>query len=116
MKNHNQLVVVKIIDAEEKDYYIEHQDFDISMSNHRTWLKDKYPNITEQFLDLCDLVNQPVRKALTQIAGTMIHNDIHTLVMDCDVVESDLTPAKEMTLDDIEKELGYKIKLVEKEN
>ena len=57
--------------------------------------------------------------ALTHAIGIIIAhfmaNEINKVVVDIDELNKSLAPPKEMTINDIEKELGYKIKIVSEE-
>lgn len=119
MDKTNHFLVVKVMNSDEmRDDLTNHAEVELSerLNVYKTTLGDMYPYIAEQHLDLYDDVLKPVHKALTQIAGTMAYYDLNTLVLDCNVIEQGLAPVKEMTLEDIENKLGYKIKIVEKEN
>lgn len=56
---------------------------------------------------------------ISDVIGCLIRyigmNDLAYIVCDINEVNKDFAPAKEMTIADIEKELGYKIKIVGKD-
>lgn len=51
-------------------------------------------------------------RAINIIIAKMCSNKLHTICVDIENRESTYKPYKEMTISDIEKELGYKIKIV----
>lgn len=52
-------------------------------------------------------------KAIKVITTYMMqNNNAHSLQLNLDEKNEELAPAKEMTLEEIEKELGYKVKVV----
>lgn len=55
-------------------------------------------------------------KAIKIITTYMMqHGDVHSIELNLDDKNEELAPVKEMTLEDIEKELGYKVKIINKE-
>lgn len=60
-----------------------------------------------------DFSDSKVRDALNYIYAYMQKNGTPTIIMDLAKVDASLAPAKEMTIEEIQKELGYKIKIVE---
>lgn len=62
-----------------------------------------------------DITNDELNHALDIVTAYFVEHRINGLVLDINERNKILAPAKEMTIDEIEKELGYKIKIV-KEN
>ena len=53
---------------------------------------------------------------LDTIATFMVRQGLNKIEMDISERDEYLSPAKEMTLEEIEKKLGYKVKIVSKED
>lgn len=64
----------------------------------------------ESYSSISDL-----RHAIGIIIAHFMANEINRVVVDIDELNESLAPRKEMTINDIEKELGYKIKIVSEE-
>ena len=62
-----------------------------------------------------EITVEELNHALDVVTVYFVENCINGLVLDINERNKILAPAKEMTIDEIEKELGYKIKIV-KEN
>lgn len=90
-----------------------------------TDLFDPEPQIPNLDLHDCPNVVGHVRKklghsatiddviyALDVLAAYISENDIYSFKVDISERNNSLRPAKEMSIEDIEKELGYKIKIV----
>lgn len=90
-----------------------------------TDLFDPEPQIPNLYLYDCPNVVGHVRKklghsatmddvidALDVLAAYISENDIYSFEVDISERNDSLRPAKEMSIKDIEKELGYKIKIV----
>lgn len=58
--------------------------------------------------------NKELNKAIKLIYSYSVQNEIKNLICDLGLLDEELTPTKEMTIDEIEKILGYKIKIVQK--
>lgn len=58
--------------------------------------------------------NKELNKAIKLIYSYSVQNEIKNLICDLGMLDEELTPVKEMTIDEIEKILGYKIKIVQK--
>lgn len=56
--------------------------------------------------------NDKIQDALDIITAYFVQKGIHKIVLDIDERNEALAPAKEMTLDEIERKLGYKIKII----
>ena len=64
-----------------------------------------------------EITVEELNHALDIVTAYFVEHCINGLVLDINERNKILAPAKEMTIDEIEKELGYKIKIVnEKEN
>lgn len=68
-------------------------------------------NIIKQFENKNESMDD-VAKAIDTIINYFVVNDLRYMIVDIDERNKILAPAKEMTIGDIEKELGYKIKIV----
>ena len=54
-------------------------------------------------------------KAIKIISTYMMQNsDVHSIELNLDDKNEELAPVKQMTLEEIEKELGYKVKIINK--
>ena len=62
-----------------------------------------------------EITNDELSHALDIVTAYFVKHRINGLVLDINERNKILAPAKEMTINEIEKELGYKIKIV-KEN
>ena len=77
--------------------------------NHpRIWIYE-----CEHILKSCENESMnDVEKAINTIINYFVTTGTNCMMVDIDERNKTLAPAKEMTFDDIEKELGYKIKIV----
>lgn len=108
---------MKIIDIELKD-----PDLEPDRYGHEFTCVPKYPilfsyeidNIINRF-DGRKITKDDIKDALDLISLYIYQEKIHRIVVDIDERNRFLTPAKEMTLEEIEKELGHKVKIVSKE-
>lgn len=63
------------------------------------------------------LCNDDVTEAIDTLIAYFCQDGIYKIVIDIDKRDKSLAPAKEMTIEQIEKKLGYKIKIIsDKEN
>lgn len=69
------------------------------------------PNILEQF-EGKEISKDDAIKAIDTLAAYFYQEEICKMVMDIDERDRYLSPAKEMTIEEIEKKLGYKVKIV----
>ena len=58
------------------------------------------------------ITNDELNHALDIVAAYFVENRINGLVLDINIRNKILAPAKEMTIEEIEEKLGYKIKIV----
>lgn len=58
--------------------------------------------------------NKELNKAIKLIYSYSVQHKIKNMICDLGMLDDELTPTKEMTIDEIEKILGYKIKIVQK--
>ena len=66
--------------------------------------------------DVCP-TDEEWREAIKVLIRRMYYDNEHELIVDVHKINDFCAPPKEMTLDDVESELGYKVKIVdEKEN
>ena len=85
-------------------------------------LVDPYINRTELFPDeIRNIINKfgdrkishdEILNAFDVLMMYLYQNDLYRISLDIDERNKRLEPAKEMTLEEIEKELGYKVKVV----
>ena len=61
------------------------------------------------------ITNDDMQNALDVIAAYFVQEKIEKVILDIDKRNQWLEPAKEMTIEDIERKLGYKIKIINKE-
>lgn len=83
--------------------------------NHPTIKRYECEHILKQFENKSESMDD-VKKALDTLINHIVTNGVSSIVVDIDKRNKELAPAKEMTFDDIEKELGYKIKIVKEKN
>ena len=85
-------------------------------------LVDPDINRPELFPDeICNIINKfgdrkishdEISNAYDVLTMYLYQNDLYRISLDVDARNKRLEPAKEMTLEEIEKELGYKVKIV----
>ena len=63
-----------------------------------------------------EITNDELKHALDIVTAYFVEHRINELVLDINERNKILAPAKEMTIDEIEEKLGYKVKIVNKEN
>lgn len=83
--------------------------------NHPTIKRCECEHILKQFENKSESMGD-VEKAIDTLINHIVTNSISYMMVDIDGRNKALAPAKEMTFDDIEKELGYKIKIVKEKN
>ena len=71
-------------------------------------------NIMKPFENV-DISTDDLTNAIDLIITHMVRNNLSKIIVDIDECDRALVSPKEMTLKEIEKELGYKIKIVSKE-
>lgn len=71
-------------------------------------------NIMKSFENV-DISTDDLTNAIDLIITHMVRNNLSKIIVDIDECDRALVSPKEMTLKEIEKELGYKIKIVSKE-
>lgn len=74
--------------------------------------KDEYPYV---FLDR-DVTDDECINAMQLIATYFMQHEVNHIILDLEERNDALTPTKEMTIEEIEKQLGHKIKIVKKKN
>ena len=108
----------KIINIELKDPNLEQDSYGyeyIRIPNYPRLFSHEIDNIINKF-DGHKITEDEIMDALDLISLYIYQERIHKIVMDIDERNSSLAPAKEMTLEEIEEKLGYKVKIVSKEN
>ena len=108
----------KIINIELKDPNLEQDGYGyeyVRIPNYPRLFSHEINNIINKF-DGHKITKDEIIDALDLISLYMYQERIHRFVVDIDERNRFLEPAKEMTLEEIEKKLGYKVKIVSKEN
>ena len=108
----------KIINIELKDPNLEQDSYGyeyVCIPNYPRLFSHEITNIINKF-DGRKITEDEAMDALDLISLYMYQERIHKFVVDIDERNRCLAPAKEMTLEEIEKKLGYKVKIVSKEN
>ena len=108
----------KIINIELKDPNLEQDSYGyeyVRIPNYPRLFSHEISNIINKF-DGRKITEDEIMDALDLISLYIYQERIHKIVIDIDERNRFLEPAKEMTLEEIEKKLGYKVKLVSKEN
>lgn len=80
-------------------------------SEHTRLYKDEYPNV---YLDKKP-TDDELDHAIDVIVTDMLYRQGRIYYIDLDRRNEALAPVKEMTLEEIEKELGHKVKVVNKD-
>lgn len=68
----------------------------------------EYPHL---YLDH-KITTKELNRALNVITTSLMQNKSHLMIVDLDEREKLFTPVKEMTIEDVEKELGYRVKII----
>ena len=108
----------KIINIELKDPNLEQDSYGyeyVRIPNYPRLFSYEIDNIINKF-DSHKITKDEIIDALDLISLYIYQERIHKIVVDIDERNRFLEPAKEMTLEEIEKKLGYKVKIVSKEN
>ena len=108
----------KIINIELKDPNLEQDRYGyeyVRIPNYPRLFSHEINNIINKF-DGRKITEDEVSDALDLISLYIYRERIHKIVIDIDERNRGIAPAKEMTLKEIEKKLGYKVKIVSKEN
>ena len=116
MKNKNKSIVIKV-----KDLPLEDLSFDLvttltTFSKEGPYIYDRdCQHIINNLNRNTEITNDELSHALDIVTAYFVKHHINWLVLDINDRNKVLAPAKEMTIDEIEKELGYKIKIVKEE-
>ena len=96
--------------------YIEsREEEDSSLDSKRVLLNEEnYKHIIAS-LDHYPPTAQEVKKAICILVGRLIYRSVWNMETDIDSLNMSYSPPKEMTIEEIEKELGYKVKIVKEE-
>ena len=108
----------KIINIELKDPNLEPDRYGyeyVRIPNYPRLFSHEINNIINKF-DGHKITEDEIMDALDLISLYIYQERIHKIVIDIDERNRFLEPAKEMTLEEIEKKLGHKVKIVSKEN
>ena len=108
----------KIINIELKDPNLEQDRYGyeyVRIPNYPRLFSHEINNIINKF-DGHKITEDEAMDALDLISLYICQEGICKVVVDIDERNRCLSPAKEMTIEEIEKELGHKVKIVSKEN
>ena len=108
----------KIINIELKDPNLEQDSYGyeyVRIPNYPRLFSHEINNIINKF-DGHKITEDEIMDALDLISLYIYQERIHKIIVDIDERNRGLAPAKEMTLEEIEAELGHKVKIVSKEN
>ena len=85
-----------------------------AFSRDSTYLyADDCPNIIKKVNDIHgEITDEDLANAIDVIIGAFVKRKAYSMVIDIDERDTEYAPAKEMTLEEIEKKLGYKVKIV----
>ena len=105
----NKQLVIYVKDSRERIPSFERsEDRNIYLYDHEC------RNIMRPFENV-DISTDDIKNAIDLIITYMVRDKLGKIVIDIAEHDQSLVPPKEMTLKEIEKELGYKIKIVSKE-
>ena len=118
MRNKNKSIVIKV-----EDLPLEDLSFDLVTTNFlsslTTFSKEGpyiYDRDCQHIIDNLnrdtEITVEELNHALDIVTAYFVKHRINWLVLDINDRNKVLAPAKEMTINEIEKELGYKIKIV----
>ena len=108
---------MKTINIELKDPDLEQDMYGhelVRIPKHPILFSHEIDNIINKF-DGRKITEDEVMDALDLISLYIYQERLYKFVVDIDERNRFLAPAKEMTLEEIEKKLGYKVKIVSKE-
>lgn len=117
MRNKNKSIVIKV-----EDLPLENLSFDLvteftAFSKEGSFINDRDCQHIINNLNRDDEITvEELNHALDIVTAYFFKHRINWLVLDINDRNKVLAPAKEMTIDEIEKELGYKIKIVKENN
>ena len=78
-------------------------------------VESEYPNIIKKVNDIYGVIsNEDIKDAADVLIAAFANSHINGLYVNMDERERELAPVKEMTLEEIEKKHGYKVKIVNK--
>ena len=109
---------MKTLNIELKDTNLEQDMYGhelVCIPEHPMLFGHEIDNIINKF-DGRKITHDEVCDALDLISLYIYQERLCKFVVDIDGRNSFLAPAKEMTIEEIEKELGYKVNIVSKEN
>lgn len=114
MKNKNKSIVIKV-----EDLPLEDLSFDLVteltiFSKEGPYIDDRdCQHIIDNLNRDTEITVEELNHALDIVTAYFVKHRINWLVLDINDRNKVLAPAKEMTINEIEKELGYKIKIVD---
>lgn len=106
----------KLINIELKDTNLEQDRYGyeyVRIPNYPQLFSHEIDNIINKF-DGHKITKDEVMDALDLISLYIYQEGIYKFVVDIDERNKSLSPAKEMTMEEIEAELGHKVKIVNK--
>ena len=109
---------MKTINIELKDPDLEQDMYGnelVRIPEHPRLFSHDIDNIINKFDDH-KITKDEAMDALDLISLYIYKERLHKIIVDIDERNRFLEPAKEMTLEEIENKLGYKVKIVSKEN
>ena len=109
MKNKNKSIVIKVEDLPLEDLLT-------TFSKEGPFIYNRdCQHIIDNLNRNTEITNDELSHALDIVTAYFVEHCINGLILDINERNKILAPAKEMTIDEIEEKLGYKIKIV-KEN
>ena len=76
---------------------------------------DDCPNIIKKVNDIHgEITEEDLANAIDVLISAFVKRKVYSIVIDINERNTEYAPAKEMTLKEIEKKLGYKVKIVDK--
>ena len=111
MKNKNKSIVIKV-----KDPSFDPITPTTTFSKEGPFIYDRdCQYIIDNLNRDTEIKVEELNHALDIVTAYFVEHCINGLVLDINERNKILAPAKEMTIDEIEKELGYKIKIIKEE-
>lgn len=106
----NKHIDIKLVDPELPNLPNDYDRMPVQIIRPRLY-SDEICNIINKFDDK-RVSNDEMLNALDVITMYLYQNELYNLGLHIDERNKALEPTKEMTLEEIEKELGYKVKIV----
>lgn len=109
----NKHIDIKLVDPELQYRLI--NEYDLNKYGPSIKRPELFPD------EICNIINKfgdrkishdEISNAYDVLIMYLYQNDLYRISLDVDKINKRLEPAKEMTIEEIEKELGYKVKIV----